>query len=78
MSAHARAGALLARGAAGPAVRGRTRVRVHNVGSLGIERILKIFKKNVKNINYKNQVVLTYHPETSNKDFEYEININIL
>ena len=50
--------------------------RVHNVGALGIERILKIFKKNVKNINHKNQVVLTYHPETLNKDFDWNKNFS--
>ena len=40
--------------------------RVHNVGSLAIERILNNFKEDNKN---KNQVILTYHPETLKNNF---------
>lgn len=52
--------------------------RVHNVGSLGIERILKTFKKDKKNIIYKNQVILTYHPETLKNDFSWNKNFSTI
>tara|TARA_B100001121_G_scaffold300036_1_gene309467 strand:+ start:198 stop:1325 length:1128 start_codon:yes stop_codon:yes gene_type:complete len=42
--------------------------RAHNVGSLGIERILKNYKKNEKK---ENQVILTFHPETLKSDFRW-------
>ena len=44
--------------------------RVHNVGSLGVEKILNSFKKEKKN----NQVVLTYHPETLRSNFGWNRN----
>ena len=44
--------------------------RVHNVGSLGVEKILNSFKKEKKN----NQVVLTYHPETLRSYFGWNRN----
>ena len=43
---------------------------------LGIERILKIFKRNKKNMNYINQVILTYHPETLDKNFSWNKNFS--
>lgn len=48
------------------------RFRVHNVGSLAIENILsqKINTKNIK----KKYVILTYHPETIKKKFEWKKN----
>ncbi len=50
--------------------------RVHNVGSLGIERILlNNFKRVKKN---KNQVILTYHPETLQKKFNWIKNFSII
>ena len=45
--------------------------RVHNVGSLGIERILGNYKKNEKK---ENQVILTFHPETLKNDFRWNRN----
>ncbi len=49
--------------------------RVHNVGSLGIERILSDSKtKNKK----KNQVILTYHPETLKSEFSWSKNFSII
>ena len=49
--------------------------RVHNVGSLGIERILKeIKKKKNKKQMIDNQVILTYHPETLHSKFEWSKN----
>ncbi len=47
------------------------RFRVHNVGSLGIERAAKMSKKNEKS---KNTVILTYHPETLNNNFNWNKN----
>tara|TARA_B100000963_G_scaffold361716_1_gene398928 strand:- start:14636 stop:15772 length:1137 start_codon:yes stop_codon:yes gene_type:complete len=55
---------------------GEEKFRVHNVGSLGIERILKILKGNKKNMNYINQVILTYHPETLDKNFSWNKNFS--
>ena len=49
--------------------------RVHNVGSIGIERILKNFRINRTN---KNQVILTYHPETLQKNFNWNNNFSII
>tara|TARA_B110000003_G_C16589922_1_gene511380 strand:+ start:291 stop:1427 length:1137 start_codon:yes stop_codon:yes gene_type:complete len=50
--------------------------RVHNVGSLGIERIFKIFNTNKLNKNKKKQVVLTYHPETIENNFSWNKNFS--
>ena len=44
--------------------------RVHNVGSLGVEKILNSFKKEKKN----NRVILTYHPETLRSNFSWNRN----
>ncbi len=49
--------------------------RVHNVGSLAIERILNNFKEDNKN---KNQVILTYHPETLKNNFAWSKNFSII
>ncbi len=50
--------------------------RVHNVGSLGVERILSNFRSN-KNI--KDHVILTYHPETLKNNFSWSKNfLNII
>ena len=49
--------------------------RVHNVGSLGVERILNNFEKGKKG---KNQVILTYHPETLKSDFSWGKNFSII
>jgi len=45
--------------------------RVHNVGSLGVEKILNNFDKEKK---VKNQAVLTYHPETLKNNFSWNVN----
>ena len=45
--------------------------RVHNVGSLGIEKILKVFRNKNKNNKIKDSVVLTYHPETLENNFNW-------
>lgn len=44
--------------------------RIHNVGSLGVEKILNSFKKEKKN----NRVILTYHPETLKNNFSWSRN----
>ena len=44
--------------------------RVHNVGSLGVEKILNSFKKEKKN----NRVILTYHPEPLRSNFSWNRN----
>jgi len=49
--------------------------RVHNVGSLGVERILNNFEKVKKG---KNQAILTYHPETLKSDFSWGKNFSII
>ena len=50
--------------------------RVHNVGSLGIERIVNILNTNKLNKKKKKQVVLTYHPETINNNFTWSNNFS--
>ena len=45
--------------------------RVHNVGSLGVEKILNNFDKEKK---VKNQAILTYHPETLKNNFNWNVN----
>lgn len=52
--------------------------RVHNVGSLGVENLLKIRTKLAQNHLRKNQVILTYHPETINKDFNWKKNFSLI
>ena len=47
--------------------------RVHNVGSIGIERILSNSGKKKK---IKNQVILTYHPETLKNNFNWNKNFS--
>ena len=47
--------------------------RVHNVGSLGIERIFNILNINKLNKKKKKQVVLTYNPETIKNNFSVKI-----
>ena len=49
--------------------------RVHNVGSLGVEKILNSFKNKKDD---KNQVILTYHPETLKKEFRWSKNFSII
>ncbi len=49
--------------------------RVHNVGSLGIEKILNNSKRNRK---IKNQVILTYHPETLKNNFSWSKNFSTI
>ncbi len=49
---------------------GEEKFRVHNVGSLGVEKILNSFQKEKKN----NQVILTYHPETLRSKFSWNRN----
>ena len=44
--------------------------RIHNVGSLGVEKILNSFKKEKKD----NRVILTYHPETLKNNFSWNRN----
>jgi len=44
--------------------------RIHNVGSLGVEKILNNFKKEKKD----NRVILTYHPETLKNNFSWNRN----
>ena len=44
--------------------------RIHNVGSLGVEKILNSFKKEKKD----NRVILTYHPETLRNNFSWSRN----
>lgn len=46
--------------------------RVHNVGALGIENILK--NKEKKNNNNKHKVIFTYHPETLKNEFNWKKN----
>ena len=55
---------------------GEEKFRVHNVGSLESREYLKIFKGNKKNMNYINQVILTYHPETLDKNFSWNKNFS--
>ena len=50
--------------------------RVHNVGSLGIERIFNILNINKLNKKKKKQVVLTYHPETIKNNFTWSNNFS--
>ncbi len=52
--------------------------RVHNVGSLGVEKILKTKKKLAGKNKKSNQVVLTYHPETVNNNFKWKKNFSLI
>lgn len=47
--------------------------RVHNVGSLAVEKLLKQ-KKNSLVLKKRNLVILTYHPETINLKFQWKNN----
>ncbi len=52
--------------------------RVHNVGSLGIEKIKEKFDKKIS-LRNTNSVIVTYHPETLKKKFNWKKNfLNIL
>ena len=52
--------------------------RVHNVGSLGVEKILKTKKKLAGKNKKNNQVILTYHPETINNNFKWKKNFSLI
>ena len=49
--------------------------RVHNVGSLGIERIINSYRNRAKN-DANNDVLLTYHPETLENNFNWPKNFS--